>query len=52
LGFSILRVGADGLDLRVISREMVNGFVTESGAQVLAPDWTKINPVLLEMFGQ
>jgi LCP family protein required for cell wall assembly len=52
LGISILRVGFDGLDLRVISREMVSGFLTENGAQVLTPDWSRINPVLMEMFGQ
>ena len=52
IGFTVLRTGADGLDFRMITREMASGFVTQSGAQVLAPDWSKINPVLLEMFGQ
>jgi LCP family protein required for cell wall assembly len=52
LGLTILRVGPEGVDARVIGRDMVHGFTTESGAQVLAPDWSKINPVLLEMFGQ
>jgi len=52
IAFTILRTGTDGLEFRMISREMASGFVTQSGAQVLAPDWTKINPLLMEMFGQ
>jgi LCP family protein required for cell wall assembly len=52
LGLAVLRVGPDGIDARVISREMAHGFTTAGGAQVLAPDWAQINPVLLEMFGQ
>jgi LCP family protein required for cell wall assembly len=51
LGLAVLRTGPDGIDNRVISREMVVPFTTEGGANVLAPDWTKINPVLEEMFG-
>lgn len=52
LGLTLLRVGPEGIDARVLGRGMVQGFTTQSGAQVLAPDWSKINPVLLEMFGQ
>jgi len=52
LGVALLRAGQDGLDLRSISREMAQGFTTDQGAQVLAPNWSLINPVLLEMFGQ
>ncbi|HEY45872.1 MAG TPA: LCP family protein [Anaerolineae bacterium] len=52
LGLTLLRVGPEGVDARVVGRDMVQGFTTQSGAQVLAPDWSKINPVLLEMFGQ
>jgi LCP family protein required for cell wall assembly len=52
LGLALLRVGPEGLDGRVIDREMASGFTTAAGAQVLAPDWSRINPVLLEMFGQ
>ena len=52
MGIALLRAGPDGLDLRTISREMVQGFTTDQGAQVLAPNWILINPVLLEMFGQ
>jgi LCP family protein required for cell wall assembly len=52
LGFALLRAGPDGIDSRVISREMVNPFTTSGGAQVLAPNWNNINPMLMEMFGQ
>jgi LCP family protein required for cell wall assembly len=52
LGLALLRAGADGIDFRSISREMVNPFTTNEGAQVLAPNWSQINPVLLEMFGE
>ena len=52
LAWALLRAGPAGIDGRVIGRDMVNGFTTEAGAQVLAPNWSRINPVLLEMFGQ
>jgi LCP family protein required for cell wall assembly len=51
-GLTALRVGSDNIDARSITREMVDPFTTSAGAQVLAPDWAMINPVLLEMFGQ
>ncbi len=52
LGLAVLRAGPSGIDGRTITRAMVTPFVTGGGASVLAPDWTLINPVLLEMFGQ
>lgn len=52
LGLALLRVGPGGIDARIIGREMVRGFTTQQGAQVLAPDWSMINPVLFEIFGQ
>lgn len=52
LAFVLLRVGPGGIDGRVLGRDMAQGFTTNAGAQVLAPDWPRINPVLLEMFGQ
>jgi LCP family protein required for cell wall assembly len=52
LAFTLMRVGASGIDGRIIDRTMANGFTTGGGAQVLAPDWTRINPVLMELFGQ
>lgn len=50
--FTLLRAGSRGIDTRMITREMVRGFETSEGAQVLAPNWEKINPLLMEMFGQ
>jgi LCP family protein required for cell wall assembly len=49
--FTMMRVGSGDMDTRVITREMVNPFTTSEGAQVLLPDWTKILPVVEEMFG-
>jgi len=52
LGFALLRTPLFGIDARTITREMVTPFQTSGGAQVLAPDWEAINPILMEMFGQ
>lgn len=52
LAFALARAPLFGIDSRVISREMVFPFQTSAGAQVLAPNWDAINPVLLEMFGR
>jgi LCP family protein required for cell wall assembly len=52
LAFALLRVPFFGIDSRVISRDMVYPFQTSGGAQVLAPNWEAINPVLMAMFGQ
>lgn len=49
---AVLRAGPDGIDNRVITRDMVFPFTTGGGAQVLGPNWDRINPLLLEMFGQ
>jgi LCP family protein required for cell wall assembly len=52
LAIAVLRLGPGGIDFRSITREMVQPFATAGGASVLSPDWSRINPVLLEMFGQ
>lgn len=52
LGLAALRAGPDGIDNRTINREMVTSWTTDSGANVLLPNWDAINPVLLEMFGE
>ena len=52
LGLALLRAGPSGIDSRIIEREMVTPTITQEGASVLIPDWTKINPVLRDMFGQ
>ena len=49
---ALLRAGPDGIDNRTITREMVNPWTTDQGANVLLPNWDAINPVLLEMFGE
>jgi LCP family protein required for cell wall assembly len=49
---TMIRVGPSGIDGRIIDRTMARGFITSGGAQVLAPDWNLINPLLMEMFGQ
>ena len=49
---TVLRVGPSGLDRRVIEGDMVQPYTTEGGGAVQLPVWEKINPVLIEMFGQ
>jgi len=51
IGVTLMRAGPDDFDNRVIARDMVNPFTTSEGAQVLLPDWSKILPVVEEMFG-
>jgi len=52
LAFTALRLGPDGIDSRIIARDMVTPYTTDQGASVLLPDWSAITPILLEMFGQ
>jgi LCP family protein required for cell wall assembly len=52
LAYALLRVGPDGIDGQVITRDMTNPFTTSEGAQVLGPNWEAINPVVIEMFGE
>lgn len=52
LGLALLRAAPGGVDTRSITREMVTPFQTEGGAQVLAPNWERINPLLFELFGE
>jgi LCP family protein required for cell wall assembly len=49
---ALLRAFIFGIDAQTISRDMVNPFQTSHGAQVLAPDWEAIHPLLKEMFGR
>lgn len=51
LALVLVRTALFGLDGRTISREMVVPFRTDQGAQVLAPNWDAINPLLRQMFG-
>ncbi len=52
LGLAVIRAGPAGIDGRVITRDMAPGFTTSGGAQVLSPDWGRINPILKAMFNQ
>lgn len=52
LGFAFARAVLIGMDTRTITRDMVTPFQTSGGAQVLAPNWERINPLLIEMFGE
>jgi LCP family protein required for cell wall assembly len=51
LGLALLRAGSNGINFRSITREEVQPFTTSGGAQVLAPNWDKINPIVKQMFG-
>jgi LCP family protein required for cell wall assembly len=49
--FAFARAFVFGMDSQTITREMVIPFQTSQGAQVLAPNWDAINPLLTRMFG-
>jgi LCP family protein required for cell wall assembly len=49
--FAMVRSLIFGVDSQTITRDMVNPFQTSQGAQVLAPNWDAIYPMLNEMFG-
>ncbi len=42
----------DRIDFVIIQREMVIPWVTNQGAQVLLPDWSRIHPLVREEFGK
>ncbi len=50
--FALLRTVFFGVDSQTITRDMVIPFQTSGGAQVLAPNWEAINPLLKNMFGR
>ena len=50
--FALSRSVLFGVDGRTITPGMVTPFQTAGGAQVLAPNWDSINPLLKEMFGR
>ena len=52
LAFALLRSGTGGIDYQVIGRDMVSSSTTSEGAQVLIPDWSLINPMVEEIFGE
>lgn len=50
--FAWMRAFLVGIDTQAITREMVTPFQTSQGAQVLAPNWEVIHPLLNRMFGR
>jgi anionic cell wall polymer biosynthesis LytR-Cps2A-Psr (LCP) family protein len=52
LALAVLRAGPDGIDNRIIPREMVTPYITDQGANILLPNWGAINALVAEMFGQ
>lgn len=48
--FALLRAPLFGVDSQTIARDMVVPFQTSGGAQVLAPKWDAIHPLIDEMF--
>jgi len=50
--FALIRSALFGVDSQTITRDMVTPFVTSGGAQVLAPNWEAINPILKDIFGR
>jgi hypothetical protein len=49
---TLIAVGPDGIDRRVIEGAMVQPYTTTGGASVQLPVVERINPVLLEIFGE
>jgi len=47
---TLYRVGADGIEHRVIGPEMTDPWTTPTGGAVLLPRWEAINPLLQELF--
>jgi len=41
-----------GFDSHTLDRDMVTSWTTDAGAQVLLPNWEKINPLLFQLFRQ
>jgi len=52
LGMIILRTGIDNIDSYIISREMTQSYITDSGADVLLPNWSLILPLAQKMFAK
>lgn len=51
MGVTALRVGADGIEHRVIERDMTQPWTTPTGGAVLLPRWDLIEPVVKDLFG-
>ena len=49
---AFLRAGPGRIDNHVLSRDMVQGYITDEGADVLLPNWDLIKPYVAQLFGQ
>ncbi len=53
IGLALVRAAiSDTINNQTITREMVNPYTTDQGANILLPNWQAINPLLLELFGE
>jgi LCP family protein required for cell wall assembly len=52
LVYASLFSAVKGFDARTFDREMITPWITDAGAQVLIPNWDRINPLLFELFRQ
>jgi LCP family protein required for cell wall assembly len=52
LAYAALFSAAFGFDAHTLDRDMVTPWTTDGGAQVLLPNWEKINPLLYQLFRQ
>ena len=52
LAYATLFSAVYGFDSHTLDRDMVTSWTTDAGAQVLLPNWDKINPLLLQLFNQ
>jgi LCP family protein required for cell wall assembly len=50
LVIALLRLGPEGIDRYLISREMVTPYTTNMGASVLLPNWESINLLFMHVF--
>jgi polyisoprenyl-teichoic acid--peptidoglycan teichoic acid transferase len=49
---AFLRAGPSGIHNQVLPREMVTGYITDEGADVLLPNWDLIRPFVANIFGK
>ncbi len=50
LAVILLRVGIKNVDSHIIDRDMTIPTITDQGANVLLPNWERINPLIQKMF--
>lgn len=50
IGYSVLFSGVVGFDTHSLDHNMVNGWITDAGADVLLPNWERINPLVEKLF--